>query len=133
MLLNLNKKEWSTGLTADDFVQHEKDNVEVVKTMVTLAKSYGKMVEDEKGAVSQVSAPPLCPQRLLVIPMRVAVRLTVAVAPAVAAERANGLCGGVCGQAGQQEAPRGGGGRRHVLQHQPVPRNDAGHDCVLSK
>mmetsp|Transcript_3142 Transcript_3142/g.7972 ORF Transcript_3142/g.7972 Transcript_3142/m.7972 type:complete len:310 (+) Transcript_3142:77-1006(+) len=52
MLMNLNKKDWTHGLKTADFKQHDKQNMETIKKMLELAKSYNKAVqeEDEKTA-----------------------------------------------------------------------------------
>eukprot|EP00003_Mantamonas_plastica_P023368 TRINITY_DN4190_c0_g2_i1.p2 TRINITY_DN4190_c0_g2~~TRINITY_DN4190_c0_g2_i1.p2 ORF type:complete len:283 (+),score=93.92 TRINITY_DN4190_c0_g2_i1:412-1260(+) len=47
MLLNLNKKNWSNGLTLTDFEEHDKSNQESVEEMLELSKQYTKMVQEE--------------------------------------------------------------------------------------
>ncbi|CAG8477913.1 9166_t:CDS:2 [Funneliformis mosseae] len=47
MLLNLHKKNWTNVLTLPDFTEHTKINEESVNSMVTLAGSYNKSVQEE--------------------------------------------------------------------------------------
>lgn len=47
MLLNLDKKNWSSGLVLQDFVEHRSDNEKAVKTMLALAEGYNKSVVEE--------------------------------------------------------------------------------------
>ncbi|KAJ2608971.1 multicatalytic endopeptidase [Coemansia sp. RSA 1365] len=48
MLLNLNKKQWSHGLTLDSFNSHCASNQTAVTKMLKLAESYTKSVQEEK-------------------------------------------------------------------------------------
>jgi 26S proteasome regulatory subunit N11 len=48
MLLNLNKKEWQSGLALQDYEHKEKHNAEAASTMVKIAEQYVKRVEEEK-------------------------------------------------------------------------------------
>merc|ERR1719210_2238092 len=48
MLLNLHKKKWSDGLCLDQFDKHASSNEDTVKDMLTLAKNYGKALEEEE-------------------------------------------------------------------------------------
>ncbi|KAG0343715.1 26S proteasome non-ATPase regulatory subunit 14 [Podila humilis] len=47
MLLNLHKKNWTSGLTLTNFHEHTEDNEKAVKTMLTLAEAYNKSVQEE--------------------------------------------------------------------------------------
>lgn len=47
MLMNLNKKGWTEGLKTADFKEHDKQNQDMVKNMLELAKAYNKAVQDE--------------------------------------------------------------------------------------
>lgn len=48
MLLNLHKKSWEDGLTLKDFSQHCSTNEKTVTEMVSFAKAYNKLIEDEE-------------------------------------------------------------------------------------
>lgn len=48
MLLNLHKKDWSSGLKIGDYCQHDQGNLESVKQMVKLAEHYTQRVKEEK-------------------------------------------------------------------------------------
>jgi len=48
MLMNLNKKSWSDGLTLHDYNEHCQLNKDTVKDMLTLAKNYDKALEEEE-------------------------------------------------------------------------------------
>merc|ERR1712087_510060 len=48
MLMNLNKKSWVDGLTLRDYECQQKDNEQTVKKMLSLVKSYKKMVDEEQ-------------------------------------------------------------------------------------
>jgi len=48
MLMNLNKKSWVDGLTLHDYNGHCETNKDTVKDMLTLAKNYGKALEEEE-------------------------------------------------------------------------------------
>jgi 26S proteasome regulatory subunit N11 len=48
MLLNLHKTSWMKGLQLSDYNEHCQSNVQVIKEMVELAKSYNKSLEDEE-------------------------------------------------------------------------------------
>jgi 26S proteasome regulatory subunit N11 len=47
MLLNLDKKSWSSGLVLQDFSQHRKDNESAVGLMLSLAELYNKSIIEE--------------------------------------------------------------------------------------
>jgi len=47
MLLNLHKKEWTSGLKVNEFDVHSKGNEETVSKMCGLAAGYGKSVGEE--------------------------------------------------------------------------------------
>jgi len=48
MLLNLNKNKWTDGLTLQGFDLQEKQNQKTIENLLSLAKIYQKMVEDEQ-------------------------------------------------------------------------------------
>jgi len=48
MLLNLHKKNWSDGLTLEDYGTHCQSNEKVVTEMLALAKHYKTSVEEEE-------------------------------------------------------------------------------------
>ncbi|KAI8968417.1 26S proteasome non-ATPase regulatory subunit 14 [Mycotypha africana] len=47
MLLNLHKKDWTDGLTLDNFTEHTELNEKSVGQMLTLAEAYNKSVQEE--------------------------------------------------------------------------------------
>ncbi|KAI9313251.1 JAB1/Mov34/MPN/PAD-1 ubiquitin protease-domain-containing protein [Dichotomocladium elegans] len=47
MLLNLHKKNWTHGLTLENFTEHTEDNEKSVKEMLSLAEAYNKSVQEE--------------------------------------------------------------------------------------
>lgn len=47
MLLNLHKKDWTDGLTLENFTEHTEVNEKNVSNMLTLAESYNKSVQEE--------------------------------------------------------------------------------------
>jgi len=49
MLLNLNKKNWTNGLTVKSAVDHAKSNEETLSTLLSLAKQYNKRLEEAEG------------------------------------------------------------------------------------
>jgi len=48
MLMNLNKKSWSDGMSLMDYNDHCKLNKDTVKEMLSLAKNYDKALEEEE-------------------------------------------------------------------------------------
>ncbi|QPG73375.1 multicatalytic endopeptidase [Brettanomyces nanus] len=48
MLLNLHKKEWTTGLKLQDYNDKEKENLEGTEKMVKIAKQYVERIQEEK-------------------------------------------------------------------------------------
>jgi 26S proteasome regulatory subunit N11 len=48
MLLNLNRKKWSDGLTLKTFESHSEGNCAMLRKMADLAKSYVKSIEEEQ-------------------------------------------------------------------------------------
>ncbi|KAJ1796771.1 multicatalytic endopeptidase [Coemansia sp. RSA 2399] len=48
MLLNLNKKQWSHGMTLNNFSTHCEGNKAAVDSMLKLAESYTKSVQEEQ-------------------------------------------------------------------------------------
>ncbi|KAI8373571.1 26S proteasome non-ATPase regulatory subunit 14 [Choanephora cucurbitarum] len=47
MLLNLHKKDWTDGLTLENFTEHTEVNEKSVSHMLTLAEAYNKSVQEE--------------------------------------------------------------------------------------
>ncbi|CAO3664073.1 unnamed protein product [Rhizopus microsporus] len=47
MLLNLHKKDWTHGLTLENFTEHTEMNEKSVASMLTLAEAYNKSVQEE--------------------------------------------------------------------------------------
>ncbi|KAI9467871.1 MAG: 26S proteasome non-ATPase regulatory subunit 14 [Benjaminiella poitrasii] len=47
MLLNLHKKDWTDGLTIENFTEHTEVNEKSVSNMLTLAEAYNKSVQEE--------------------------------------------------------------------------------------
>ncbi|KAI8137062.1 26S proteasome non-ATPase regulatory subunit 14 [Fennellomyces sp. T-0311] len=47
MLLNLHKKNWTHGLTLENFTEHTEENELSVKKMLSLAEAYNKSVQEE--------------------------------------------------------------------------------------
>lgn len=47
MLLNLHKKDWTDGLTLENFTEHTEVNQKSVSNMLTLAEAYNKSVQEE--------------------------------------------------------------------------------------
>lgn len=47
MLLNLHKKDWTDGLTLENFTEHTEVNEKSVGNMLTLAEAYNKSVQEE--------------------------------------------------------------------------------------
>ncbi|KAI8887640.1 26S proteasome non-ATPase regulatory subunit 14 [Backusella circina FSU 941] len=47
MLLNLHKKDWTDGLTLENFTEHTEVNEKSVSEMLTLAEAYNKSVQEE--------------------------------------------------------------------------------------
>ena len=48
MLLNLNKKSWIDGMRLTDFQDHCSSNEKTMQSMLDLAKSYNKSLEEEE-------------------------------------------------------------------------------------
>lgn len=48
MLLNLHKKKWMDSLSVRNFEEHSKQNEDTVTSMLELAKSYDKAVQEEQ-------------------------------------------------------------------------------------
>jgi 26S proteasome regulatory subunit N11 len=53
MLLNLHKKNWTDGLTVKSTVAHAAANESALKSMLELAKSYHKRLEEAEGKTSE--------------------------------------------------------------------------------
>lgn len=47
MLLNVHKKQWTTGLELTNFEEHRTSNEKTIQSMLELAKAYNKMVQEE--------------------------------------------------------------------------------------
>jgi len=47
MLLNVHKKTWTEGLSLSKFEEHQNTNEKTIESMVKLAKSYNKMIQEE--------------------------------------------------------------------------------------
>ncbi|KAI8098260.1 26S proteasome non-ATPase regulatory subunit 14 [Gilbertella persicaria] len=47
MLLNLHKKDWTDGLTLENFTEHTEVNEKSVGNMLSLAEAYNKSVQEE--------------------------------------------------------------------------------------
>lgn len=47
MLLNVHKPKWTDGLLLEEWGEHSKQNEDIVKEMLNLAKAYNKAVQDE--------------------------------------------------------------------------------------
>ncbi|KAI8353588.1 26S proteasome non-ATPase regulatory subunit 14 [Mortierella sp. GBAus27b] len=47
MLLNLHKRNWTSGLTLTNFHEHTEENEKSVKAMLSLAEAYNKSVQEE--------------------------------------------------------------------------------------
>jgi 26S proteasome regulatory subunit N11 len=56
MLLNLHKKHWSRGLKVTDFEERAEKNEKAVQSMLELAKSYSKMLEEERQMTKEQAA-----------------------------------------------------------------------------
>lgn len=55
MLMNLHKRNWTSGLTVDRFEDHQKSTEDVVDKMLKLTKDYNERVQQEEGkTVEQV-------------------------------------------------------------------------------
>ncbi|CEP14589.1 hypothetical protein [Parasitella parasitica] len=53
MLLNLHKKDWTDGLTLENFTEHTEVNEKSVSSMLTLAEAYNKSVQEELTMTSE--------------------------------------------------------------------------------
>jgi 26S proteasome regulatory subunit N11 len=49
MLMNLNKKNWTSGLALDTFEDHQQNNEKMVEKMVKLTKEYHTRILAEEG------------------------------------------------------------------------------------
>lgn len=49
MLMNLHKRNWTSGLTVDRFEDHQKSTEDVVDKMLKLTKDYNERVQQEEG------------------------------------------------------------------------------------
>lgn len=53
MLMNLHKRNWTSGLSLDKFEDHQQSNEEVVDKMLKLATEYDERVKQEEGKTSE--------------------------------------------------------------------------------
>jgi len=53
MLLNLNKRKWTEGLTVKDFDEQDKESIKILKELVTLTESYNKSIQEEENATKE--------------------------------------------------------------------------------
>mmetsp|Transcript_24750 Transcript_24750/g.57689 ORF Transcript_24750/g.57689 Transcript_24750/m.57689 type:complete len:312 (+) Transcript_24750:99-1034(+) len=53
MLMNLHKRNWTSGLTVDRFEAHQKSTEELVEKMLKLTKDYNERVQQEEGKTSE--------------------------------------------------------------------------------
>merc|ERR1712087_959049 len=49
MLMNLHKRNWTSGLTVDRFEDHQKNNETIVERMLKLTADYNDRVQEEEG------------------------------------------------------------------------------------
>ena len=49
MLMNLNKKNWTTGLSLERFEDHQEQNEKLVDKMLKLTKEYNDRIMAEEG------------------------------------------------------------------------------------
>lgn len=53
MLMNLHKRNWTSGLTVDRFEDHRKKNEDVVDRMLRLTEEYNERVQAEEGKTAE--------------------------------------------------------------------------------
>jgi len=53
MLMNLHKRNWTTGLSLEKFENHQKSNEQHVQKMLQLTKDYNERVQQEEGKTSE--------------------------------------------------------------------------------
>merc|ERR1711906_28542 len=53
MLMNLHKRNWTTGLTVDRFEEHQEKNEGIVDKMLNLTKEYNERILQEEGKTSE--------------------------------------------------------------------------------
>lgn len=53
MLMNLHKRNWTTGLSVGRFEDHQKDTELIVEKMLKLTKDYNERVQQEEGKTSE--------------------------------------------------------------------------------
>jgi 26S proteasome regulatory subunit N11 len=53
MLMNLHKRNWTTGLTVERFEDHQKKNEDVVDKMLKLTVEYNERVKQEEGKTAE--------------------------------------------------------------------------------
>lgn len=53
MLMNLHKRNWTTGLTVDRFEDHQQQNEDTVDKMLKLTVEYNDRVQEEEGKTSE--------------------------------------------------------------------------------
>lgn len=53
MLMNLHKRNWTSGLTVDRFEDHQKKNEDTVDRMLKLTVEYNERVQEEEGKTAE--------------------------------------------------------------------------------
>ena len=53
MLMNLNKNNWTDGLTVNKFEDHQADNEQIVEKMLKLTKEYNERIIAEEGKTAE--------------------------------------------------------------------------------
>jgi len=53
MLMNLHKRNWTTGLSLEKFENHQRSNEQHVQKMLQLTKDYNERVQQEEGKTSE--------------------------------------------------------------------------------
>jgi len=53
MLMNLHKRNWTSGLTVDRFEDHQVKNEETVEKMLKLASEYNDRIQEEEGKTAE--------------------------------------------------------------------------------
>lgn len=53
MLMNLHKRNWTSGLSLDKFEDHQQSNEDVVEKMLKLTTDYNERVKQEEGKTSE--------------------------------------------------------------------------------
>ena len=53
MLMNLHKRNWTSGLSLEKFEDHQQSNETVVEKMLKLTTDYNERVKQEEGKTSE--------------------------------------------------------------------------------